>query len=100
VSVYLIGSFEVTDPELYADYARQAPATVAAHGGEYLARGGATELLEGEPHGKRQVIIRFPSMAAARAWYNSPEYVPLRALRNRAAHGPLLFTVGTDEPAP
>ena len=43
---------------------------------------------------KRIVIIEFPSMQAAKAWYASPEYAPLLALRKRASNGDLFAVEG------
>jgi uncharacterized protein (DUF1330 family) len=97
MSAYIIANFEVTDREGFARYVESAPATVAAYGGEYLARGGVTELLEGELLTGRVVVVRFPSTKAAMAWYRSPEYASLREVRLRAARGPLLITAGLDE---
>lgn len=97
MSGYVITNFQVTDAELYASYAARASATIAAHGGEYLARGGATHTLEGEVPAGRVVVIRFPSVEAATAWYYSPEYAELRAIRQKAAHGSLFITTGLDE---
>ncbi len=49
-----------------------------------LVRGGKTERLEGrEP--ARIVVLPFESMAAARAFYDSPEYAKARAARENAA---------------
>jgi uncharacterized protein (DUF1330 family) len=43
------------------------------------------EVLEGHWHPHRIVVIEFPDMAAIKAWYNSPEYAPLLAIRQPAA---------------
>ena len=44
---YVVVDIEVTNPSLYERYKELAGATVAKHGGKYLARGGATTVLEG-----------------------------------------------------
>lgn len=97
MTAYIIANLEVTDRENFARYAQGVPDTVAAYGGEYLARGGAAELMEGELPLGRVVLLRFPSSQAAMAWYRSPEYAPWRHLRLSAARGPLLITAGLDE---
>ena len=97
MSAYIVANLEVADREGFAQYVTAAPVTVADYGGEYLARGGATEMLEGELEAGRVVILRFPSVEAALAWYRSPGYARLRAARQRAASGPLLITAGVDE---
>ena len=53
---------------------------VARHGGRFVVRGGPIELLDGD-FGQRIVLIEFPDTAAARAWYDDPEYVAVRPLR-------------------
>jgi uncharacterized protein (DUF1330 family) len=50
------------------------PGTIEQYGGRFLARGGSTELIEGEPEPKRVVIVEFAEKAAFRRWYDSPEY--------------------------
>ena len=91
---YLIANVEVTDPVGYEEYRRLAPAAIAAHGGRYLARGGATTVLEGEFTPHRLVILEFPDMARLKAFYDSPEYQPLVAMRNRNARSSLVAIEG------
>ena len=94
MTVYLIGDVEVLDKVAYEEYRQKVPATIAAYGGRYIARGGATEVLEGGWVPKRCVLIEFPSMAKLKAWWESPEYVPLRAIRQRATRPNLIVTEG------
>jgi uncharacterized protein (DUF1330 family) len=94
MAAYIIGDVEITDPAAYEVYKDQVPAAIAAYGGRYLARGGAAELLEGGPAPRRQVVLEFPDMASLRAFYDSPEYRPLRDLRQRASTGRLVAVEG------
>ena len=94
MAAYVYGSIEVTDPMLYEEYRQQVPAVIKAHGGRYLVRGGATEVLEGDAQALRQVILEFPDMAQLKAFYFSPEYQELVAIRQRAARGHLLAVEG------
>lgn len=94
MSAYLIAEVEVTDPAGFADYSRDVAATVTARGGRYLVRGGAASLLEGERPPKRVVVIEFPDADALNAWYRSPEYAPLIALRQRTARARLIAVEG------
>ncbi|HSW03321.1 DUF1330 domain-containing protein [Aquabacterium sp.] len=95
MSAYIHGSIEVTDPETYEEYRRQVPAVIAAYGGRYLVRGGATTVLEGEGAAPgRQVILEFPDMASLKAFYHSPEYAKLIPLRQRASTGRLVAIEG------
>ena len=94
MAAYLIADVEVIDSAGYEGYRQKAPATIAAHGGRYIARGGATEVLAGDWSPRRCVIIEFPSMAQLKAWWSSPEYQPLRAIRERTARSNLVATEG------
>jgi uncharacterized protein (DUF1330 family) len=94
MAAYLYGNIEVTDPALYEQYRAQVPALIAAHGGRYLVRGGAAQRLEGDVAVQRQVILEFPTMAALKGFYESPEYARLIALRQRAARGSLVAVEG------
>ena len=94
MAVYVIADVEVVDRVGYEEYRAQVPATIVAYGGRYLARGGATEVLEGTWSPKRCVILEFPDMARFEAWWTSPEYVPLRALRERTTKSHLVVTQG------
>ena len=69
------------------------PAVIAAHGGRYLVRGGATEVLEGDVQPLRQVILEFPDMAQLKAFYNSPAYQLLVAVRQGATRGGHLLAI-------
>jgi len=71
---YFVFEFEVTNGEAMAAYREAVPATLAQYGGRFVVRGGATELVEGGPEPKRIVITEFSDAAAAKRWYNSPEY--------------------------
>lgn len=84
----------ITDPDAIAEYARLARPTVEAHGGRYLVLGGDTELKEGDWQPTYPVMIEFPSLEAANAWYESPEYAPLRAKRLGAGQFNAVFIDG------
>ncbi|WP_288948908.1 DUF1330 domain-containing protein [uncultured Paracoccus sp.] len=68
-----IAHVNVTDAEAYGRYAQLAGPAIAAHGGAFLARGSRYMQLEGKERA-RNVVARFPSLEAAVACYNSPEY--------------------------
>jgi uncharacterized protein (DUF1330 family) len=86
---YIIVDMDVTDPDRYAtDYVPLSGPSVEAAGGRYLARGGETEVLEGDAQPHRTVIIEFESFDAAKAWYDSPAYLQARAAREGARLDP------------
>ncbi len=96
---YVIVEIVVTDPVAYEEYKRKAAETVAAHGGVYIVRGGATETLEGDWRPSRIVVLRFESMEKAKAWWSSREYEGLKAIRRRSATTRMILVEGHEPPA-
>jgi uncharacterized protein (DUF1330 family) len=82
---YILAEVEVTDPALFETYRPLAAASIAAFGGRYLVRGGATEVLEGEGKAARMVLLEFSSPERAMEWYRSVEYQKAVAIRLKAA---------------
>ena len=82
---YVIVETDIHDPEQYERYKAASPAAVASGGGSFIARGGELAVLEGDWHPSRIVILEFPDLEAAKRWYESPEYVETRKLREGAA---------------
>ena len=78
---YLIVTMNISDLEQYKKYMAEAPAAVAEFGGEYIVRGGRLETFEGDWQPARLGVLRFPSMAQARAFYDSEHYRSARAKR-------------------
>jgi uncharacterized protein (DUF1330 family) len=94
MSAYVIADIEVIEPVEYEDYKKLAGPTAAQFGGRYVVRGGATEVAEGEWTPRRFVILEFPSMEQAKAWYNSAEYGQAKAVRQRTAKSNVIFAEG------
>ena len=94
MSAYVIASVTVKDPIRYEDYRRLVTPTLEKYGGRFIARGGRIEVLEGDWHPNRLVVIEFPSLDAARAWWHSPEYSEARAIRQATSEGTLLILEG------
>jgi uncharacterized protein (DUF1330 family) len=94
MAAYLIVNIEVKDQAAYADYRSGVTPLIHKHGGEYLARGGVTELIEGDWTPGRVVLLKFPDMAALKAFLDDPEYQPLKDLRLRAADTQMLAAEG------
>ncbi len=90
---YWIAHVTVTDDAAYGEYANRAGPAIAAHGGEFLVRGGAYKQLEGRDR-PRNVLARFPSLAAAEACYNSPEYQAALAFARGASERDLVIVEG------
>lgn len=94
MSAYVIVDIEVNDPEGYEEYKKLAQDSVAAYGGRYIVRGGSKEILEGSWMPRRFVILEFPDVATAKAWWASPEYAAGKALRQRCADTNMLVVDG------
>ena len=94
MAAYVIADIEITDPGGYEEYRRRVQATVTQYGGRYLVRGGPAETLEGGWRPRRLVVIEFPSMSQARAWYDSDEYREPRAIRHRCSQGQAILVEG------
>ena len=91
---YVIGDIEVTDPAVYEEYRKLAPATIAKYGGKYILRGASYEKVEGDWSPKRLVLLEFESFERAKEWYNSPEYGEAKPLRHKAATTNMLIVDG------
>ncbi|CAN5170541.1 DUF1330 domain-containing protein [soil metagenome] len=84
-SAYILANVEVTNPAQYEEYKKFSSAAMQAHGAEVCVRGGKVEVLEGDWAPERVVLLKFPSVAAARAFNESPEYSLARQARRGAA---------------
>jgi uncharacterized protein (DUF1330 family) len=94
MAAYVIVEIEILDPVGYEEYKKQAAATVHAHGGKYLVRGGNAEVLEGNWKPKRIVILEFESTERAKEWLNCEEYREPRKLRHETAKTNMLVLEG------
>jgi len=94
MAAYLIVQVDVKDPVRYDDYKRMVPPSLAKFGGRFLVRGGQTHTLEGAWAPKRFVMVEFPSVELAKAWWDSPEYAEARALRWATADSMMLVAEG------
>lgn len=93
---YILGNNTILNKDGYGEYAKKVPETVRAYGGKFLARGGDTVILDGDPAGNRNVIIEFPSIDTAKAWYFSREYQEIVHGRLQNAKGYLLIVEGVE----
>ncbi len=87
---YLIANYRIENPEAYQAYIAAVGPTIAAHGGEVLVAGEGSEQVEGDPQ-PVTVVLKFPSKAAVRAWYDSPEYQKIINLRTDNTEGSVVF---------
>jgi len=91
---YVVVQIDVHDPAGFERYKALVPPAIASYGGRSIARGGAAEVLEGSWNPARLVILEFPSMDRARAWWSSAEYAEAKALRQSTASTEMLLVEG------
>ena len=77
---YLIFKFEIVDEARFDRYVAAVMPLLSKHRGRVLVANKAARPLEGPPPGMN-VVIEFPSEADARAFYDDPEYQPVKAVR-------------------
>lgn len=94
MAAYIVLNVTVRERETYDRYKQLAAQSVAAYGGRYLVRGGTSETLEGQWQPSRFVILEFPTLMQARAWWMSPEYGPAKALRQSCADTEMVLVEG------
>jgi uncharacterized protein (DUF1330 family) len=99
MSAYVIVEVSITDPIEYEAYKKLTPAAIAAFDGKFVVRGAQTETLEGNWQPERIVVLEFPSVERAKEWWNSEEYAPAKAIRQRAATTKMLVVEGFTSPA-
>ena len=94
MAAYVVVEVEVRDKERYEDYKRMVPPTLTPYGGRFIVRGGAAEALEGDWSPERVVVVEFPSVEHAKAWWGSEEYAEAKALRQATAHTRMIVVAG------
>lgn len=91
---YEIVDVKIDDQELYSEYEKLTPASLASYGGKFIVRGPETEILEGEWQPGRLVILEFPTVTKAKAWWNSPEYEKAKSIRQKASRTNMIIADG------
>ncbi len=97
MSAYIIAEHKIIDATKFEEYRTKVAPMIAKYGGRYLTKAGSHVILEKERavwQPERVVIIEFPNTAALNAWYSSPEYQPLIALRQAASTDVLITLEG------
>ena len=94
MAAYVVVDVLRTDLGPAARYSEQSGPSVARHGGRFLARGGRTEVLEGQWDPERLVVIEFQSVEAAKAWYDSEDYRAIREIRRGAGEWRMVLVEG------
>ncbi|MET8633764.1 DUF1330 domain-containing protein [Streptomyces sp. NPDC004096] len=82
-------------PEI-AEYIERITATFEPFGGRFLVHATRHEVMEGDWPG-HVVVIAFPGMDEARAWWDSPAYREIAPLRSRHIEGDIILVPGVAE---
>ena len=96
MSAYIVVEVEVHDPERYEKYKAMVPPSFAEYGGRFLVRGGRVETLEGDWSPQRFVMVEFPSVEKAKAWWDSSAYAEAKALRQATAKTQMIVVEGIE----
>lgn len=91
---YIIGTVTVTDPSWVEKYVPAVAKLVEQHGGKYIVSTPEIDVLEGGPAPSLSVVLEFPTVAQAKAWYDSDEYAPWIKSRNSGSNGNLFLVDG------
>jgi uncharacterized protein (DUF1330 family) len=91
---YAIVRVNISDDDRYADYRAGTLASLEPYDGRFIVRGGATECVEGSWDADRTVVIEFPSIEQARAWYHSDGYQQLAVIRRAASTADFVLVEG------
>jgi uncharacterized protein (DUF1330 family) len=98
VTAYVISEVRVIDPEAAKRYMALAEASIAQHGGRYVARAAVPDVPEGDwDEGRRVVIVEFPTMEKLNEWHTSDDYAEALAISTTALDRRLLFVQGLDD---
>ena len=91
---FIVDQLEITDPDTMAEYAKGVAASIKAHGGRMLVRGGAFEVKEGDWMPKRVIVLEFDDMDALKGWYDGPAYAELKKMRLASSRSNAIMVEG------
>jgi uncharacterized protein (DUF1330 family) len=94
MSAYVVVQVDVKDPVRYEDYKKLVPPSLAKYGGRFVVRGGQVHPMEGTWAPRRFVLVEFPSVEQAKAWWASADYAEAKALRQATAESQLIIVEG------
>ncbi len=83
MATYLVVNYRITDAEGMAKYREAVIPQLMEAGCEFLVINDDAEVIEGSP-APSVIVLKFESVEAAKAWYNSPEYQAIKPLRLNA----------------
>jgi uncharacterized protein (DUF1330 family) len=93
---YVIVEISIHDPELYEEYKRLTPASIAEYDGKFVIRGGRTVTMEGDWKPQRIVVAEFPSVERAEEWWRSENYEIAKKIRQASADTKMIIVEGVE----
>ena len=97
MAAIMISDLIIRNEEAFQTYRTRAAKAIAKFGGKYLARNGEIRVLEGQWQPNTIVVVEFPSLEQAQAWYQSPEYSAALEVRDVALTRNLILVDGCRE---
>ena len=97
MSIFYIGSYDVTDPNEFQKYPPLVMALLPKYGGEVLASDLSATLVEGTAR-TMNAIIKFPSKEAALGLYNDPGYQEAKRIRQASTRNVSMVLVDEFKP--
>ena len=88
---------KVLDLEAFCEYATRVAPIIERYGGKYVAVDKTPDVRSGEWPFVRTVVVAYPNIAAARAWYDSPDYQQIIPIRVRAIDANIAMVRDPDE---
>ncbi|MBB6328314.1 uncharacterized protein (DUF1330 family) [Algoriphagus iocasae] len=84
---FVIVEIDIHSPEIYEEYKKLTPESIAEYGGKFVLRGNPVHVLEGDWNHDRFVMLEFKDKETAEKWYYSEKYTKAREIRMKAAKG-------------
>ncbi len=91
---YLILDLSIKNIESFLEYIDKIPEFIKKHGGRYIVQGVEPEIMEGDWHPERVVILEFPSKEKAREFLKDPDAQSLFAIRHKSTTSKLILAEG------
>ncbi|QPB83487.1 DUF1330 domain-containing protein [Pseudoalteromonas rubra] len=91
---YLILDFSITDFPRFKKYIKEIPEFIKKHGGRYVVQGVEPEVMEGDWHPERVVVLEFPNKDVAKEFLADPDAQPLFAIRHSTTKSKLILVEG------
>ena len=95
---YVIFTESIRDRAGYDAYGQKARPTIVQAGGRVIIVHDDPEVLEGQWHGSRTVVLEFDTVEAARNWYRSPEYQAVIGERHASTDANAVIVGGFEMP--